>query len=168
MAPSERDLQVQEYHTTHELMAQSMTRLWQSVTVAGAAYAAVTYVLVNVLPSGAYPFWLKIWACWLSVGVTLAINSFLVLVLLRETFWQEVAYRRMLALERLLGFKLARAGERMEQRASREKRLRTRLGRLAVGHSLSRPVTVPALFVMLALVQALIVVAATLVTVSLV
>ncbi|MEX0749210.1 MAG: hypothetical protein WD359_00240 [Dehalococcoidia bacterium] len=144
-----------------------MTRLWQSAAVSGAAYAAITYVLVNVLPSEGYSTWLKVCAIWIAVCVTLAVNGFMAMVLLRETFWQEVAYRRMLTLERLLGFRLATFGQRAEKFVRRPRVLDVEPVHLRLARTLSRSRSVPILFALLGTVQALIIATGAALTLSL-
>lgn len=117
-----------EYQIIHGFMSQSMTRLWQSAAVTGAAYAAITYVLVNTLPSTLYEDRFKVGAVWIAVGLTVLLNGFMAVVICRETYWQEVAYRRMVRLEATLKFRLVRTGDRLERLS---KRRRVRLRRLA-------------------------------------
>jgi len=99
-----------EYRACLDQVQHSTQREWTAVTVVGGVYAVVMLVAINVFPSDFYAVWVKVCAVWILFSILTLVNVAFVAGIHIEFYWHQVAFRRMLDLEHLLGFRLMRRG----------------------------------------------------------
>jgi hypothetical protein len=109
VAPS-NDALLAEYRACLDQIQVTGGRQWQVAAGTAAVYTAAFYLLFNLTNSDAYAIWVKLSAVWIALVLLTMLNLVFYTASLSEIFWQQVAYRRMMDLEDILGLRLMMRG----------------------------------------------------------